>query len=80
MENLDAIIGAIGYALAALGFLLLTGLLLTSFRQRLRSMILAGAGAVTALWAAAFAAGFVVWQLTTFQVFLLEFSLDAAWI
>ena len=74
------IIGAIGYSLAALGYLLLTGLLLTSFRQRLRSVILAGAAAVTALWAAGVAAGFAVLKLTTFQVFLLEFSLDAAWV
>lgn len=80
MENLDVIIGAIGYSLAALGYLLLTGLLLTSFRQRLRSVILAGAAAVTALWAAGVAADFAVLKLTTFQVFLLEFSLDAAWV
>lgn len=80
MEDIDAIIGAIGYALATLGFLLLTGLLLTSFRQRLRSLFLAGAATITALWAASLAGGAVFFPLTTFQVFLVEFSIDAAWI
>jgi len=68
MENLGEIAATIGYALAALGFLLLTGLLLTSLRQRIRSMILAGAVAVTGLRAASFATEAVISLLTAVQM------------
>ncbi len=48
-------IGIMGYALAALFFLLLTLLLITSWRGRLQGKMLAIAAGSSALWAAAFA-------------------------
>ena len=80
MGGVEAMVEAVGYALAALGFVLLTLLLVTSFRRRLRSLFLAGASGMTAIWAAGITAGTFVYSLTAFQIYVLEFSLDAAWL
>ena len=71
---------SLGYALAAAAYLLLTLLLVTSFRQRMRGLLLAGAAFVTVVWAGAYVGGATLYALASFDVFVLEFVHDAAWL
>jgi putative PEP-CTERM system histidine kinase len=70
---------AVSYGVAAAAFLLLTLLLLTSWRGRLHGIALTAASGVTALWS-----GVLAWQATAgIQLSLasdvLELARDAAW-
>jgi len=80
MEIVDTIVVTVGYSLAAVGFLFLTFLLLTGFRQRLRGLFLASATAGTAVWAALLAIQAFSAPLTAFGMYLIEFSLDFVWL
>ncbi len=80
MEPVDAMVGVVGYSLAALAFLFLTGLLLTGFRDRLRGLFLAFAAVATAVWGLLLAVQVVAAPLTAFGIYLLEFSLDFVWL
>ncbi len=70
----------IGYGLAGLVYLLLSLLLLTSFRGRLRGGLLTAASLVTAAWAFAMVLTATAPGLTSLQVFLAEILHDAAWL
>lgn len=71
---------SLGYGLASVAFFLLTILLITSFKGRLRGGLLAAASTITTAWAAVFALAGRSLTLTTLHVHFLEFAIDAAWI
>ena len=72
-------IGLLSYGLAALGFLILTLLLATSWEGRAQGVRLIAACAVTALWASLFAVASQFVVLSGSLVLLAEFLRYGAW-
>ena len=72
-------IGLLSYGLASAGFLVLTLLLAISWEGRAQGIRLVGACAVTAAWAALFAAGSQFVALSAPLLLLAEFLRYGAW-
>jgi putative PEP-CTERM system histidine kinase len=70
---------AVGYGLAGLSFLILTVLILTSFRERLRGGLLAAAAILAAVWAFALATNASDQSLSPLLLFTAEIVHDGTW-
>ena len=70
---------AVGYAAAAVAFVFLFALLVTSWRGRLQGMLLAVASLVNALWAATLAYAATQPHAATLPAEILEILRDAVW-
>ena len=80
MIGLSASLQQIGYGLSGLTYLLLSILLLTSFRGRLRGGLLTAAALTTAAWSLAIILLARTSATTPLQLFLTEISHDAVWL
>lgn len=80
MTNITVSLPLISYGLAGLVYLVLSVLLLTSFRGRLRGGLLTAAAIVTAAWAFLLAWNVQADGLTASQLLVIEFLHDAAWL
>jgi hypothetical protein len=79
MEFLNAF-GAFGYGFAAVLYLLLTILLVTSWRGRMQGGLLLVATFVNALWAAVLAAHAAWYTISLAWIWALESLRDLAWV
>lgn len=73
-------VAAVGYGLAAIAFLTLTVLLITSWQGRLKGAALAIAAACSSLWALALTLGFYGPSLGVAEVFLAETLRNGSWL
>lgn len=73
-------LGTAGYGIAALGFLLLTVLLVTSWRGRRMGGRMIAASAVTAVWALLLAVESHLGHLPLLVIYLVEVGRDATWL
>ncbi|MFN3715485.1 MAG: XrtA/PEP-CTERM system histidine kinase PrsK [Thiobacillus sp.] len=73
------LLAAAGYALAALAYLVLAGLIVASWRKRPHGRILATAAALTALWGGALVVGETL-HLSSGSLIALEAARNGAWL